>query len=395
MPADLKNMLHATKLTISGRVAEATSLLQRLLAGDGDQSSGVRTDARPSTDRPPGDHPHSHTGVRAMRDLLPTSLREMFEAGRARGFKAPDPSYAPTREAPPGPRSHGRFLADTFANPAGRRPYKLYVPAGYRGQAIPLVVMLHGCKQSPDDFAVGTRMNRVADEHTIIVAYPGQTTAANGSKCWNWFADEHQHRDRGEPLLIAGITRAVMTRYAIDPDRVYVAGLSAGGAAAAVVGAAYPEIYAAIGVHSGLACGAARDLPSAFAAMRGAGSDWTVGADRAARQVERPPVPTIVFHGDADATVHPVNSDHVIAASTGASSFEKRVHQGEAPGGRRYTRVVYADPAGRAPLEQWTVHGGGHAWAGGDARGSYTDPAGPDATREMIRFFLEHPRTPR
>jgi poly(hydroxyalkanoate) depolymerase family esterase len=238
-------------------------------------------------------------------------------------------------------------------------------------------------------------MNRVADEHTIIVAYPGQTTAANGSKCWNWFADEHQHRDRGEPLLIAGITRAVMTRYAIDPDRVYVAGLSAGGAAAAVVGAAYPEIYAAIGVHSGLACGAARDLPSAFAAMRGAGSDWTVGADRAARQVERPPVPTIVFHGDADATVHPVNSDHVIAASTGASSFEKRVHQGEAPGGRRYTRVVYADPAGRAPLEQWTVHGGGHAWAGGDARGSYTDPAGPDATREMIRFFLEHPRTPR
>lgn len=392
MHTDLKNMFTATRLTVAGRVTEATSFLRRLLAHPGGHSASDGASSGGSS--PEGIGPASDEALGAGGARLRTPFREILDAGAALRFKTPgDRPYAPvvpaTEVVPPEP---GQFLAATFGNSAGTRPYKIYVPDGYHGQAVPLVVMLHGCTQAPDDFAVGTRMNLVADEQTFIVAYPGQTSAANGSKCWNWFAEEHQHRGRGEPSLVAGITRSVMTEYAIDPDRVYVAGLSAGGAAAAVLAAAYPDLYAAIGVHSGLACGAARDVTSALAAMKGRRSEWTFRPVRAEARAAAPIVPMIVFHGDADTTVHPVNSDHIVAASIGATSFEKILIKGSAPGGRTYTRMLYADASGRAALEQWTIHGSGHAWTGGDPRGSYTDPSGPDATREMIRFFMEHPR---
>lgn len=394
MRTDLKNMLRATGLTVSGRVTEATSFLQRLLAHDGARPRDDQPEERATADdrSSEGGGPAARSGLRGMRASMAKSLREMLDPGAAFRFDVPANLRSPPGQDETGARSRGEFLAARFGNSAGMRPYKTYVPAGYRGQAVPLLVMLHGCKQSPDDFAVGTRMNVMADEQGFIVVYPGQTTAGNGSGCWNWFAEEHQHRDRGEPSLIAGITRSVMREYVIDPDRVYVAGLSAGGAAAAVLGATYPDLYAAIGVHSGLACGAARDLPSAFAAMRGATGEPMFRADPARTGAARFAVPVIVFHGDADTTVHPANSDRLIAASIGARSFEKIVHHGTSLGGRRYTRMVYVDASGRSPLEQWAIHGGGHAWAGGDVRGSYTDPAGPSATREMIRFFLEHPR---
>ena len=286
----------------------------------------------------------------------------------------------------PAPLPEGaRFETLTYTNAAGSRAYKLYIPSGYSGQPVPLVVMLHGCTQSPDDFAAGTKMNALAEEQIFLVAYPGQTSSANHGKCWNWFQPADQQRDQGEPSIIAGLTRQIMRDHAVDPERVYVAGLSAGGAAAAVMGATYPDLYAAIGVHSGLACGAAQDLPSALAAMRQGGPP----AAGTSRNGSRRPVPTIVFHGDRDTTVSPVNGDQVIAQSKAGADLRPTVNRGQAEGGTTYTRTVQVDAGGRPILEQWVLHGTGHAWSGGSPTGSYTDPRGPDASREMLRFFLE------
>jgi len=245
--------------------------------------------------------------------------------------------------------------------------------------------MLHGCTQSPDDFAAGTRMNFIAEEQACLVVYPAQRSEANQAKCWNWFRAADQQRGRGEPSLISGITRQIMRDYSVDPRRVYVGGLSAGAAAAAVMGATYSDLYAAIGVHSGLACGAATDLPSALVAMRQGG-----GADDTANLSDGPPVPTIVFHGDRDITVHPNNGDLMLEQSMRTTSTQKKVHRGRVPGGRAYTRTVHTDASGRGIFEHWNIHGAGHAWSGGSPAGSYTDPRGPDATRQMLRFFFGH-----
>jgi poly(hydroxyalkanoate) depolymerase family esterase len=284
-----------------------------------------------------------------------------------------------------------QFVAGSFSSDAGTRGYKLYIPSTYHGEAVPLVVMLHGCTQSPDDFAAGTGMNTIAEEHGCLVVYPGQTQSANAQKCWNWFSPGDQRRDQGEPALLAGITRQVMRDYAVDPRRIYVAGLSAGGAAAAIMAQAYPDLYAAAGVHSGLACGAARDMPSAFAAMRQGAATPHQSSRGSAMGAGRRAVPTIVFHADKDSTVHPRNGDQVIAQSGAGGGLQTKVERGQVPGGHAYSRTIHVDAAGQPVLEQWLVHGGGHAWSGGSAAGSYTDPRGPDASREMLRFFLEHP----
>jgi poly(hydroxyalkanoate) depolymerase family esterase len=299
------------------------------------------------------------------------------------GLVGPLPTHAPA------PLPEGaRFETLTYTNAAGSRAYKLYIPSGYSGQPVPLVVMLHGCTQYPDDFAAGTKMNALAEEQIFLVAYPGQTASANHGKCWNWFQPGDQQRDQGEPSIIAGLTRQIMRDYAVDPERVYVAGLSAGGAAAAVMGTTYPDLFAAIGVHSGLACGVAQDLPSALAAMRQGGPP--AGGSRNGSQR---PVPTIVFHGDRDTTVSLVNGDQVIAQSKAGADLRTAVSHGQAEGGTTYTRTVQADGGGRPILEQWVLHGTGHAWSGGSPTGSYTDPRGPDASREMLRFFLEQKNT--
>ena len=256
--------------------------------------------------------------METIRQSLATAgLNQASPAAREHGVtidgvarKIFTPDEAPSRPAAPADHvSPGQFVSRSFTNQAGTRAYKLYVPASYAGQLgepVPVVVMLHGCTQSPDDFAAGTRMNALAEQHGFLVVYPAQAANANGSKCWNWFRAEDQDRDRGEPSLIAGITREVVASHHVDARRVFVAGLSSGAAMAVILGATYPDLYAAVGVHSGLPYGAAHDMPSAFAAMKGStgrpGMAKRTGSGSARAAAERG-VPTIVFHGDRDSTV--------------------------------------------------------------------------------------------
>ncbi|KQQ88643.1 PHB depolymerase family esterase [Massilia sp. Leaf139] len=278
----------------------------------------------------------------------------------------------------------GTFSSATFTNRAGTRSYKLYVPSSYTGQPTALVVMLHGCTQDPDDFATGTQMNVLAEETGCLVVYPAQSQQANSSRCWNWFNGVDQQRGQGEPSIIAGITREVMGKYAIDPAQVYVAGLSAGGAMATIMGTLYPELYAAVGVHSGLPFASAHDLPSALAAMQG-----QLQRQRAyAAQPDRA-IPIIVFHGDQDHTVHPTNGDELMVHARDAA-HAMAVEPGRVPDGHAFTRTVHKRADGKVHGEHWVIHGAGHAWSGGSARGSYTDGRGPDASREMLRFFSTH-----
>jgi len=277
----------------------------------------------------------------------------------------------------PAPSWPGSFTEGSHTTSAGTRQYKLYVPSTYEenGIAAPLVVMLHGCTQDPDDFAHGTGMNALAEELGCLVVYPAQSQAANPSRCWNWFNENDQQRGQGEPAIIAGITRAIMETHAVDSRQVYIAGLSAGGAMAIIMGTLYPELYAAVGVHSGLPFASARDLPSALAAMKG---------DFLRSQAPGRSLPIIVFHGDRDTTVHPANGEELVARGRARRTA---VEPGQVPNGHAFTRTTHHHDDGSLHAEHWVIHGAGHAWSGGNARGSYTDGKGPDASREMLRFF--------
>lgn len=279
------------------------------------------------------------------------------------------------------------FLDQRFSCAAGARRYRLYVPSTAEEGLQGLIVMLHGCTQDPEDFAAGTRMNAMAEEHRLLVVYPAQTPGANFLSAWNWFRPGDQMRDAGEPAIIAGLTESLRDRYAIPEDRVFVAGLSAGGAMAAVMGETYPELYQAIGVHSGLAYGAAEGAMSAVAAMRGQVDGDPVSSSDTADELESGPR-MIVFHGNADTTVHPLNADRIVAGKIGA---EPRISRSEVPAGesRGHTRLVVEGDDGTHDLECWIIDGGEHAWSGGDESGSYTDPQGPDASAAMVHFFLD------
>jgi len=334
---------------------------------------------------------------RAMRgeptgvETVHADRREPATTPRAADFPQAQ-QRAHTTRSEPDVQDCGHFSMRRYVNAAGQRHYKLYVPSHYCGDALPLIVMLHGCTQDADDFAAGTRMNALAEQHGFIVAYPIQPQAANTSKCWNWFRPADQRRDQGEPSLIAGITREVMANYNVDPKRVFVAGLSAGGAMAAILAQAYPDLYAAAGVHSGLPVGCAHDLPSALAAMRGGKirpkAQKAGPAERFDAQSSQ--CPLIVFHGDADATVHLANANALVHGFTASEATPARA-SGASGETRKHTVRRMTSGAG-VEAELWIIHGAPHAWAGGSASGSYTDPSGPDASAEMVRFFLEHPR---
>ncbi|HET7273184.1 MAG TPA: PHB depolymerase family esterase [Rubrobacter sp.] len=387
-------MAEATRLTQQGRLDEATAAIQRALGGtfapaawedSGNSDEPIEVTSSLIKGTPQEQTNGGHTAGRAPNAATwttpgPTILTRGVQ--RPPGTKVGRPASVSVPEG-------GRFVERSYTNGAGTRSYKLYIPSGYTGQAVPLIVMLHGCTQNPDDFATGTRMNTLAEEHTFLVAYPAQVQNANMQKCWNWFQAADQQRGRGEPSIIAGITNQVVDEYSVAEGRVYVAGMSAGGAMAAIMGATYPDLYAAIGVHSGLAPGAAHDLSTAFTAMRQGGPVVAQPGVTGGGKI----VPTIVFHGDRDTTVHPRNGDRILAhldGSQNGSSPRVSTRQGRVPGGYEYTRFTYHDADGRAIVERWSVHGLAHAWSGGSYPGSYTDPKGPDASAEMVRFFEQH-----
>jgi poly(hydroxyalkanoate) depolymerase family esterase len=386
-------MAEATRLTRQGRLVEATALIQQTLASPAvTRRAPDASSAEEGTGGAPGRYPdpplaliaREGTKLREVRSGWIPRLRTLpsrVASGPHRGHRPAVPAVR---------RSAGRFDAFSYTNAAGTRAYRLYIPGGHTRGPLPLVVMLHGGAQDAATFAAATGMNDLAEHQRFLVAYPEQSRSANAGRYWNWFDPGHQRRNAGEPSLIAGITGEVTGRYGADASRVYVAGFSAGGAMAAVLAAVYPDLYAAVGVHSGLAYAAARDLASAFAAMR-------QGPPRPARPAAQS-LPLIVFHGDRDPTVAHANAtgliDHVLAAGSPGAAPTAVTSDGQVVGGHAYTRTCYQDPAGATLAERWTIHRGGHAWSGGVQHGSYTDPHGPNASAEFVRFFDEHPAPP-
>jgi len=401
IPPFARGMARATDLTRAGRLDEATALIQSLLAAPGTQTPPADPDileGRFTRLDPASPAPDTRRGPPAQTP--PPPARRQGLAQTLRGIAAGGmPARAPQAPRPLPLPDGAQFLSLTHAGPQGARSYRLYVPAARARAPMPLVVMLHGCTQSPEDFALGTGMNTLAEEFGCLIAWPAQPQGANAQKCWNWFRPGDQDRDRGEPAVIAGLVRDILRDHPADPARVYAAGLSAGGAAAAILGAAYPDLFAAVGVHSGLPVGVAQDVPSAFAAMRGGpqggmAGGMAGGATGGADAGGRIRVPAIVFHGLADATVHPANGRAVIAQTLPPAAPDTAATRvsGTSDHGRRYHRTRHTDARGRILAEHWEVEGAGHAWSGGHPAGSYTDPTGPDASQLMLRFFLDHRR---
>ncbi len=364
-----RGIARATDLTRAGKLHEATEMIQSLLARRSDlPDDAVAGTATRLGDRQPT--PASKPDRPTTRAGLGETLRKIASGGM--------PARGPLADAGRLPAG-AQFLALTHRSAKGSLDYRLYIPARTATAPMPLIVMLHGCTQTPEDFAAGTGMNALAEEYGCLVAYPAQPSGANAQKCWNWFRPEDQMRGTGEPARFAALADDIRANHAVDPTRIYIAGLSAGAATALLTAAAYPEIFSAVGVHSGLPAGSARDVASAFSAMRSGGQG----------RPHKTALPTIVFHGTADGTVHPSNATAVIAQAIGAMpSLEIRVETGRSDGGRGFSKTAYVTQGGHPMAELWEIDAAGHAWAGGAPGASYTDPKGPDASRHMLRFFL-------
>ncbi|MBQ2261014.1 MAG: PHB depolymerase family esterase [Loktanella sp.] len=344
----------ATEDARSARLAAATDLVQRTLAQHG---------LLPGHD--------------AQQDGLAQPIFTKF------GSLPQGISNLTTRQTGPAtPLPQGaEFRKDVFTCDAGSRPYRHYVPSGAKQGVTGIVMMLHGCTQTPEDFATGTNMNALAEEHGFIVVYPQQARGDNAQSCWNWFRRGDQRRGRGEPALLAALAQKLMTDFDVPRDHCFVAGLSAGAAMAVILGETYGDVFTAVGAHSGLPYASASDVPSAFAAMAGnrQGSPASASTGRAVR--------SIVFHGTADTTVHPSNSGR-IGVNTATGQVIETTEHGVAAG-RSFSRKVTSQTNGTITAEHWLIEGLGHAWSGGQPGGSYTDPKGPDASAAMVRFFYQ------
>ncbi|MCJ2089003.1 PHB depolymerase family esterase [Methylobacterium sp. E-005] len=371
------DMIEATRLTGLGRLNEATALIQRSFGNAPQaQSDAAAPEAQSGTVRDTAE------SAPRVREVVGQVVRGLAPVLKGLGKPLRQPAPPADSSVPPG----GRFVALSHTEAAGGRDYKLFIPSRPDARA-PLVVMLHGCTQNPDDFAAGTGMNTLAERAGVFVAYPAQSRQAHAQRCWNWYDPRDQARGSGEPAIITGLTRAIVAEHPIDPARIYIAGLSAGGAAALTIARAYPDLYAAVGVHSGLAAGCARDLGSALMAMQvgapGLAAPTPFGAPATATRV-----PTIIFHGEDDGTVSVRNADQVLAqANVAGLTARSETLEGR---GHPFTRTRYRDSSDRVVVEDWRVRGAGHAWSGGHPEGSYTDRDGPDASRAMLDFFAEH-----
>ncbi len=398
-------ILRATGSLRSGDPSGATAIIQAALAAGGLASSGIgpkdmgdgfrmpqqadghTIEGTLAPDRPDDADVHRPAAFRGRRLRKPLGevLHTLTEGRKGLALDGKLPGLGMPSRAPEAPLPDGAEFRDLhYSCAAGARRYRLYVPASAGDGLQGLIVMLHGCTQNPEDFAAGTDMNAQAEEHRLLVAYPAQTNGDNSMSCWNWFRPGDQMRDAGEPAIIAGLTKSIRDDFAIPGDRVFIAGLSAGGAMAAIMGETYPELYAGIGIHSGLAYGSADDVLSAFSAMRGQAA---IEPRPRARKIAAPRV--IVFHGSADTTVHPANADRIIASQEGALGRTTRSERLSSGNTRGYSKVVTEREDGTRAIECWIVEGAEHAWSGGSPSGSYTDPRGPDASVAIVRFFLD------
>ena len=385
------HMNEALALVREGRLQEATELLM------GHSQPPAGTPARPAS-HPTGRRFSSPmgSGFGDVQDVRYTDTPRPEETPTA---SVPHPPAPAAQANPPAPEAQatatnagepGRFERVTITHNGVGHAYWLYTPkAAAPVDGRPLVMMLHGCTQNASDFARGTRMNAAAETAGALVLYPTQSQSANANGCWNWFRAEDQKAGAGEPALLLAMVKHAIASQTVDSRRVYVAGLSAGGAMAAVLAQQHPEVFAAVGVHSGLVPGAAKNMMGALSAMNSGAKGWRAPASKAGART----VPMIVMHGDADRTVHQRNGEQLFqAAANGAVNLVQTHEQGVSNDGQRYTRTSVVDPAahGAVVAEHWLLHGAGHAWSGGDARGSYTSAHGVDASAQMLRFFLSH-----
>jgi poly(hydroxyalkanoate) depolymerase family esterase len=363
-------MNEALGLVKKSDLGGATALIRKALSGE----TAPEGEAGDSKVPPP--RPSAKVIPLAPRRPLGETLRAL----RMRPVISPGAPEAPAPS--PAPELGERFLKRSYSGPAGSLNYRLYLPADHEQRELALVVMLHGCTQNPEDFALGTRMNALAEEFGLIVAYPHQTRLANPQGCWNWFDRRHQNRGSGEPAKLAGLAQALAKEFDVRRERVFAAGLSAGGAMAEVLAATYPDVFEAVGIHSGLPYKSAADVPSAFAAMKGTAAFDPAPLAHCGRHVRK-----IIFHGLADGTVNVINGEHIFDEAERGEALTRSDLDWPIEGGR-VSRTAVKDTEGRSVAEQWLVEGGGHAWFGGDKRGSFTQTVGLDASRVMVRFFL-------